>query len=189
LIMAFSGCRAITPPVTYYTLSPIRPDQAAIAGADAESPLTIGIYSVELPGYFNRAQMVRRIGLNQLEISSLHRWADYPDQLVQHLLAENLQTLLPHARVVNAPWVVSLKPDMTVSFQFFDLVGGTDNRVELRAAWTIVPKDASSPTTTRRTTLSELMTDSGFDELAAAHSRVLAALCRQVAESMTASQD
>ncbi len=189
LIVIFSGCRSITPPVTYYTLSVIGPDQEATGGADAQPAMTIGIRPVELPGYINRTQMVRRIGPNQLKIESFHRWADYPDRLVQQLLGENLQTLLPHARVVNAPWAVRFNPDVIVSFQFLELIGTIDKKVLLSAVWTITPNAGSSAPPSQRTTLSESINGNGFEGLAAAHSRALTALCRQVAESIHAFQD
>ncbi|MBC2711812.1 MAG: membrane integrity-associated transporter subunit PqiC [Desulfosarcina sp.] len=187
LIAAFSGCRSMTPPVTYYTLSSI-PGQMAESETDASGVITIGIRPVELPGYINRTQMVTRSGPHQLEISSLHRWADYPDRMVQKVLGENLQALMPHARVVNATWPVGLKPDVTVSFQFLELIGISDKKMLLNAVWTVAHGDSLSVVQSHRTILSEPMPSSGFDDLAAAHSRVLEALCRAVAETLTAFQ-
>lgn len=183
LITAFSGCRSFTPPVSYYTLSSIS-GQASEADASGNLDITIGIRPVELPGYIDRTQMVIRTKPHQLEISSLHRWADYPDRLVQQILGENLQALMPHARVVNVPWPVGLKPDVTVSFHFLELIGTADKKMLLGAVWTIAGAAPQSVVQTHRMTLAEPMSGKGFDDLAAAHSQVLEALCREVAKGL-----
>lgn len=187
LITAFLGCRSMTPPVTYYTLSSIS-GQTAAADAHGDLVLTIGIRPVELPGYINRTQMVTRKGPHQLSIASLHRWADYPDRLVQQLLEENLQTLLPRARVVNSPWPVGLKPDVTISFRFLELIGSADKKMLLSAVWDIAGGASLGEVQSHRLALAEPLPGSGFDDLAAAHSRVLEALCLKVAATLAASQ-
>ncbi len=186
LITAFSGCRSITPPVTYYTLSSIT-GQMAEMEAGGNNNITIGILPVELPGYINRTQMVTRTGPHQLAISSLHRWADYPDRLVQQALGENLQALMPHARVASAPWPVGMKPDVTVSFQFLEMIGTSDREMRLNAVWTTAKERSLSMVVPHQTILAEPMSGLGFDELVAAHSRVLEALCREVAEVLNRS--
>lgn len=185
LVTVFAGCRTMAPPVTYYTLSPIA-ELSADTGAEDNPATIVGIRSVDLPGYVNRIQMVTRSGPNQLEISSLHRWADYPDRLVQQMLGENLQVLMPETRVVNAPWSMGLRPDVTVAFAFLDLIGTEDNQVLLSAVWTLSAADPKVAARPHRLNLSEPITGEGFDELAAAHSRVLADLARKVADSLNA---
>jgi uncharacterized lipoprotein YmbA len=96
MIGVLSGCRSLTPPVTFYTLSSI-PVAAIESDGDGKVTVTIGIQPPELPGTINRTQMVKRAGAHQLVISSLHRWADFPDGLVQQVLGENLQVLIPEA--------------------------------------------------------------------------------------------
>lgn len=181
LITAFSGCRSLTQPVTYYTLSPISGQAADTGGAGA---VTIGVRTVELPGYINRTEMVTRSGPHRLEVSSLHRWADYPDRLVQQVLGENLQALLPGASVVNSPWPVGLKPDITLFFQFKELMATGDGKMLLRAVWTVRKGDPPFTAQSHRAVLTESVPGPGFDQLAAAHSRVLESLCRMVAESL-----
>lgn len=180
----FSGCRSMTPSVTYYTIDPMV-DATAQTTAETDPAAIIGIRPVELPGTINRTQMVIRSAPHQLAISSLHRWADYPDQLVQQTIGENLQTLMPDSRVVSAPWPMGLKPDITVSFKFNELIGTADNGVLLGVVWTITVADPKTPLS-YRVNLTEPMKSKGYDELAAAHSRVLAVLCRRVADALKA---
>ena len=184
MMTAFSGCRSMTPPVTYYTVNPIV-GTAAQTEAATTPAVIIGIRPVDLPGMINRIQMVTRSGEHQLSISSLHRWADYPSQLIQQTIGENLQTLMPDARVVSAPWPMGLKPDVTVTIKFYELIGTADNQVLLSAIWTITTADPSFMDA-HRLNLTEPMMGKGYDELAAAHSRVLAAFCRKMADSLNA---
>lgn len=183
LILVFSGCRSITPSVSYYILnSPADPSPLPV-DADDNLTKTVGINPIELPGYLNRAQMVKRIGPNQLEVASRHRWADYPDRMIQRVLGDNLQILMADTRVYSAPWPAGLKPDVTVDVTFLELIGTTDKKMLLNAVWTITGNGDPSPI--HWTTLSETIAGAGFDDLAAAYSRVLEALCREVADTLT----
>ena len=179
LVVGIAGCRSVTPSVDYYVFRPL--DPGAPAAVIAPGARTVGVHPVELPESINRIQMVRRSGPNSLEIAAFHRWADYPDRLVQQVLEDNLQVLAPHVRVVPHPWPAGLKPDVTVTFQFRELIATADREMRLTAVWSVVAADDPAAGTFRRTTLSELVPGSGFDDLAAAHNSVLAALCRQVA--------
>ena len=183
LTLALPGCRSITPGVTHYTLSPIRAQ--TVEGVAASDPMVaIGLLAVELPRYVNRLQMVIRTGPHQLEIASWHRWADYPDRLVQAILVENLQMLLPHTRIAPMPWPIGPNPDLSLSFQFVEWVATADGEVRLSAVWTLFGADRHSIVRSDRVTLIEPLAGTGFEELAAAHSRALETLCRQVAQGL-----
>lgn len=184
IIMVFCGCRSMAPPVTYYTLDPMAQPAAETITAN-DHKLIVGIRPVNLPGTIDRIQMVTRSGPHQLAISSFHRWADYPNQLVQQVIGENLQSLMPDIRVVSAPWPMGLKPDLTVSIKFYELIGTADKAVQLSALWTISAADPSSADL-HRLNLAEPLMGKGYDELAAAHSRVLEKFCRKMADSLEA---
>ena len=181
VVAGIVGCRSVTPPVNYYILEPIHTDTVLSTATDASTIRTVAVHPVELPDAINRNQMARRSGSNKLEISAFHRWADYLDRLVQQVVEDNLQILAPHIRVVHHPWPAGMKPDVTVHFQFRELIGTTDKTMRLTAVWSVRSNENSTAGQFRRTTLSEPIPGSGFDALAAAHSSVLAALCREVA--------
>lgn len=184
LIAFFSGCRSMTPAVNYYFLTPLSAGPFASVNSDGIRDMRVGILPIELPGYINRAQMVKRIGVNRMAVSSLNRWADYPDRMIQRVIGENLQLLLAEARIYSAPWPVGLQPDIVVDFSFFELIGTDDKKIRLSVVWTIRAKDDPAAVLSRRTSLSEKMPGSGFEDLAAAHSQVLTTLCRDVAHAL-----
>jgi len=182
LIIVLFGCRSITPSVSYYILNPLTEASISPVAADGHLSRTVGVSPIELPGYLKRVQMVKLTGPNQLEVSSHHRWADFPDRMIQQVIGDNLQMLMTKARVHSAPWPAGLKPDVTVDVTLLELIGTTDKTMLLSAAWTITRNGEVSPS--HRTSLSEPITGVGFDELAAAHSRVLETLCRKIADTL-----
>lgn len=182
LAMGVCGCQSVAPPVTYYILTPIAEPVAETAATRTRGAI-IGVRPVTLPGTIDRTQMVTRSGPHQMAVSSLHRWADYPGQLVQQTIGENLQALMPDARVVSAPWPMGLKPDVTVTVTFNELIGTADRQVLLSAIWTVADQEPAS-TDSYRLSLKEPITDKGYDGLVSAHSRALAALCREIADSL-----
>ena len=182
LMAILVGCRMASPPANFYVLQPLEREHVTRSITDDRNMSTIGVQQVELPGYLNRVQMVKRTGPNQLDVSSRHRWADYPDRMIQRVLGDNLQILMADARVYSAPWPAGFKPDVTVDVTFLELIGTTDKKMLLSATWTIIGNGDPSPP--HRTSLSETISGAGFDDLAAAHSRALESLSRDVAESL-----
>jgi hypothetical protein len=185
-VIVFSGCRSITPPVNYYILNPLTATPASSMAVEGKRHMRVGIRPIVLPGYINRAHMVRRTGQNQLEVSSLNRWADHPDRMIQRVIGENLQLLLDDARVFSASWPMGLKPDVVVDLAFLELIGTKDKRMLLSAVWAITGKGDLSVARSHRTTYSEKIPGTGFDDLAAAHNRALEALCREIADTLNA---
>ena len=186
LMIGFSGCRSLTPSVTYYVMHAMDSGAPVSANADGAVNVTIGIRTVELPGVINRTQMVKRTSSNQLEIASFYRWADYPDRMVKRVLNENLQRIMADARVFSAPWTTGITPDVMLDFAFLELIGTTDGTMLLSTVWTQTTSGDPSTAQFHRTSLSAAINGSGFDDLADAHNRVLEALCREVAKSLDA---
>ena len=183
LLALISGCRSITPAVTYYTMHPIAGD-ASIMDSDLVNATRVGIRPVELPGIVSRVQMVRQVDANRMEISAFNRWADHPDRLVQGVLEQDLTLLLPDAQVIGSPWPVGFQPDVIVSIQIIQLIGKADKTVRLDVDWTVSFNDQKSSPEAYRRTFIEPMPGSGYDDLAAAHGRVLETFCREVADTL-----
>lgn len=150
---------------------------------DSQHCLFVGIRPVELPGAINRVQMVTRSGQHQLGVSDRHRWVDYPNHLVQQTLMENIQALMPGAHVVGAPWPPGFKPSVTVTVKFQELIGTINEEVTLNARWIIA---GSNPATFHRLHFIESVEGRGYDALVNAYNRALAALSREMADSLKA---
>jgi uncharacterized lipoprotein YmbA len=187
LSMVF-GCRSVTPSVDHYVLNSMAAGERPSETVGGPRSRIVAVGPIQLPSYVNRLQMVMRNGTNELEIFEFHRWADYPDRLVPQVLEDNLQVLLPQARVVGQPFPAGLRPDVTVSVRFGEWIGTADKKMRLWATWTV--RSDGEPATERswQTRISEPISGSGFKALAAAHSRALEKLCREVALTLNGSK-
>ncbi len=180
-MIVLSGCRSAVPPALY-TLSPIlQPADETVSGS--ERGKIVGILPVVLPGTIDRIAMVSRNGTHRLTVSGHHRWANYPDQLIQQVLETNVQALLPGARVISAPWPLGVKPGVTVTVQFYELIGTVNDKVTLNVRWIVAGNDPAATAFHRLRTV-EPVSGRGYDEFVNAYNRLLATLCRDMADSL-----
>ena len=181
--ISLAGCRSAVSPA-FYTLNPILQSSGEIP-MDGEHGTIVGIQPVELPGAIDRVQMVTRSGQHQLEVSDKHRWVDYPNHLIQQTLVENIQALMPGTDVVGAPWPIGFKPGITVTVKFQELIGAMDEEVTLNALWIVSGADPDTATF-HRLHFTEAVEGSGYDALVNAYNQALAALSREMADSLKA---
>jgi uncharacterized lipoprotein YmbA len=184
MLVVWGGCRSVTPSVNYYVMTAVAQPAATDARSLEGGGASVGLRTVEVPGYANRLQLVRRSGANRLTIADTHRWADYPDRMVQRVIGENLQMLMATTRVYSAPWPAGLKPDRVVDISILDMIATDEPVMILTAAWTIGDGRDPSAVHSHRTTETVTPAGSGFSDLAAAHDRALARLCRAVVDSL-----
>ena len=188
LMSAVFGCRSVTPSVSHYVLNSLAVGESLSESWDEPQSRFVAVRPIQLPNVVNRIQMVMLNGSSELEISEFHRWADYPDRLVPQVLENNLQALFPRMRVVSHPLPAGLKPDVTVSIRFAELIGTADAKMRLGAFWTIRNEGKPATERSRRTNISEPIAGTGFKALAAAHGRVLEMLCREMATTLDGSR-
>ena len=86
--------------------------------------------------------------------------------------------------MVSAPWPAEFQVDVTVDVQITEMIGAAGDNVRLTADWTIHgPHGAAAA---YRRSFAEPLPGSGYDDLAAAHSRVLGTFCRAIADTLGA---
>jgi len=137
LFIGLSGCKSFRPVedlARYYVLS-------ASAAAPTEAPsnqdLRIGIAPVELPGYLQSTRIVVRTGTNEINYSEYREWAEHLDKGIQRVLASDLSTLLPSARVISSAWQSGdVKAEVYVSIQRFEL--DQSGEATLECEWRIL---------------------------------------------------
>ncbi|MBN8451410.1 MAG: membrane integrity-associated transporter subunit PqiC [Candidatus Accumulibacter sp.] len=182
LAAALSGCAS--PPSQFYTLAATaRPE----AGASPAS-YVVAVDSVGLPGTVDRPQFVVQKGPNRVAFDEFNRWAAPLATNIARTVAENLVVLLGTPQVVSGPLAPSFKPAyrVTVDIQRFESVPG--EAATFDALWQVrrVGADADAGATIGRTTLREPVQGEGFDALAAAHSRAIAGMSRDIAAAIRA---
>lgn len=149
------------------------------------SPSSIGVVvgPVSVPESLDRPQMVLNVAPNQVAIDDFNRWAGPLQSEIQRVIAENLIKLLGTPRVFQAPQSTLASPDFRVGIQVLSFESELGGAATLAVLWTVRGKETDE-VETRYTTLRESISGKGFDALAAAHSRALGKLSRDIAEAI-----
>ncbi|MGA2080012.1 MAG: PqiC family protein [Holophaga sp.] len=186
LILALAVCLGClkpgsSPPVVFHTLAPIQ----APAPPAPRSTLAVEVMPVRLPEVLLRPQMVVARG-SALELSETQRWGNPLDRDMQRVLAQNLALLLGSDAVVPSPYGerVAAAFRVDVDVQRWDARDGGE--LVLEAVWMVSPAAGGKALLVRHTSLREPVPGADADALAAAHSRVLGALSREIAEGLRA---
>ena len=180
LAAAAISCGILDPrpdPTRFYVLHAMAaaPDPAP---ADDDARASIGIGPVTLPGYLERAELVRRSAPNEVVPSRFERWAEPLAGMTARVLGENL-ALLTGANVVRYPWLSPAPTSqVVVEIARFEPVDG--KRVELFAGIRFVRFDVGT-TTEKRHEISVRLSATDADAVAATMSEALLELARRIA--------
>jgi uncharacterized lipoprotein YmbA len=129
--------------------------------------------------------MVLKDGPNQVRIDEDNRWAAPLGDAIASVVAENLATLLGTPRVTLFPDRMAGDGAYGVTIEVQQFVSEPGSAATLSAVWT-VRRGADGRTETGRTRVREPVTGSGYEALAAAHSRALAVMSREIADTLAA---
>ncbi len=179
-VLTFTACIAgcaSTPASHFYTLS-------AASGPAATSTsfnLSIAVGPVSVPAVVDRPQIVVNTGPNQVRLEEFNRWAAPLQNNIARVLADNLVLMLGTPRVT----LLSADADYraVIEVQSFESMPG--EAAVLDAVWT-VRRSKDGKVETGRTTVRETVQEKSYDALAAAHSRALARLSRDIAAAVGA---
>jgi uncharacterized lipoprotein YmbA len=176
LILA-GGCAS--PPSHFYTLS------AKTAAAVPASALSLAVGPVSVPAAVDRPEIVVSTGANQVQLDEFNRWASPLKNEISRVVAQNLVALLGTGKVTQFPETTSADAAYRVSIevQSFESVPG--EHAGLDAVWTL-RRARDDKSRTGRTSLQERVSEPGYEGLAAAHSRAIARLSRDIADGVRA---
>jgi uncharacterized lipoprotein YmbA len=139
---------------------------------------------VELPQYVNRPQIVTGESSNELQRASREQWAEPLDTNFARVLADNLSVLLGTDRVAIFPWKGPVPIDYQVVVEVTQFLGVPKGAVALVALWRVLGKDGREVLVSRQSRLSETTESGQYDALAAAMSRTVASLSREIATAI-----
>jgi hypothetical protein len=178
IVAAFAaGCSS--PPARFYTLS------ATAAPMTATSKLTIAVGPVSVPATTDRPQIVITTSANQVSIDEFNRWASPVQDNLARVVAENLVAILGTPRVTLFKETLNTDMDYRVQIEVRNFESVPGKYAALDAVWTVRRmKDGKNET--GRTTVRENVQGDGLDELAAAHSRAVARMSQDVANTVLA---
>jgi uncharacterized lipoprotein YmbA len=177
-----AGC-STPPPSRFYTLAAT----ATATAAPPPSTLVIAVGPVTVPSIVDRPEFVVSTGPNEVRLDDFNRWAAPVQDGLSRAISENLVAILGTPRVVRFPHTLAEEPDYRVAVEVrtFDSTPGTS--ATLDAVWT-VRRMKDGKTQTGRTSAREAIAESGYDALAAAHSRAAARLSQDIARATLALQ-
>jgi len=171
-----AGC-GTSPPSRFYTLS------ATATSTASPSSLFVAVGPVTVPAVVDRPEFVVSTGPNELRIDDFNRWASPLQDAFARAVAENLVAILGTPRVILFPQPLAADPEYRVAIEVrtFESVPGKSAAID--AVWTI-RRAKDGKTQTGRTSAREQVTDSGYESLAAAHSRAVARLSQDIADAI-----
>ena len=179
LVVVASGC-ASTPESRFYTLSPV-----STAPAPAPSTLSVAVGPVSVPAVVDRPQIVVSMGPNRVFLDEFNRWASPLQSNIARVVAENLSGMLGTPRVTLASQTMSADAEYRVAIVVQGFESAPGEGATLDALWT-VSRARDGRSQAGRTTAREPATEKGYDALAAAHSRAVARLSRDIGDAVRA---
>lgn len=187
--LALAGCAGVADTTRYYMLSPT-PTATPVSARPAGSSAGVGIGPVMIPRYLDRAQIVTRGASDEVEISEYRRWAEPLESGIAQVLADNLAAQLGSERVAVFPWRgAAARPlDYRVVVVVLRFDGSPGRQVTLDARWHVLAKDGTE-LVLKRSTLSERITDDGYQPLVLGMNRLLAILAREIASEILSRAD
>jgi len=182
------GCVA-SKPSKFYMLQALSTTGLDTVAATAEQGLAIGVGPVAFPDYLDRPQIVTRTGQNELQRAEFDRWAGPLDDNFTQVLADNLSTLLATDRVALFPWPKSTPIDYQVAVEVTQFDGAPGGMALLTARWTLRSGDGQKTLAMRKSSISESVGGADYAALAAAQSRAVSRLSREVAAAIQSLAD
>jgi uncharacterized lipoprotein YmbA len=161
----------------YYLLSAAGP-------APSGGGMGIGVGPVTVAEYLDRSNIVFQSGPQKLEISDRHHWAGDMRKSVASVMASNLGRELRTGNVRTYPWDRDDELRFQVSIDIRQFHGTADGHALLEAGWRVYRLPGSELVATRSGTYREPQRNDGFEGLAAAQSRALQRLARDIARGM-----
>jgi uncharacterized lipoprotein YmbA len=172
-----AGCSR-SPRVAFYMLN-----ATAAPETVSQTLESVVIGPVTLPELLDRPQFVVAVDVNRVDILEMQRWAAPLRSEIPRIIAEDLATLLKPTQVSAYPQNSGLDAVYRVQVDIQKLVMTEGKGVALDALWTIRRSDGGS-VKSGRSVASEPSKSSGYEALAAAQSRALAVVSRDLARAL-----
>ena len=177
------GCVA-SKPSKFYMLQALSTAGLEPQATSADKGIAVGVGPVAFPDYLDRPQIVTRTGQNELRLAEFDRWAGPLDENFAQVLADNLSTLLATDRVALFPWPKSTPIDYQVAVEVTQFDGAPGGMALLTARWTLRSGDGQNTLAMRKSSISESVGGADYAALAAAQSRAVSRLSREVAAAI-----
>ena len=182
ITLLLCGCLGRSPQTKFYLLYP-SPSLDATEVVTTEEDLIIGVGPVELSEYLDRPQIVTQTSESELRVDQFNQWAEPLEVNIARVLARNLSTLLNTEKLFIFPWSASTQIDYQTRLTIIDFKGTPDNKVLLRAHYTIFD-GSRNPLVMNLVNIIQPISDKGYEGLVASLSKVLDELGSKIAQAI-----
>jgi uncharacterized lipoprotein YmbA len=146
--------------------------------------MSVGVGPVSLASYLDRANLVYQEGGNRMAVAESHRWAGDIEENIARVTATNLGRRLGTGNIRTYPWGSDSELRYQVSLDIRQLHGTANGEAVLDAAWRVYSLPDRRMIVSKSWSGSEPMQKDGYDEMAAAQSRLLGQLASQIAATL-----
>lgn len=161
----------------FYTQSPV-----AAEAISTEYKAFVGVNKIQLPKYIDRPQIVtQQKDSAQVTISEYNRWIEYPSLLATRVLIEDLNNLLPTAKI-KMNLLKGEQFDKLISVEITDITAVLGNKAELIAWYTI--KNDSGKVLAQQKFESTVQIGKTYDDVSKGYSQLLAQLSQKIAQEL-----
>lgn len=163
-------------------------DQYYLLTASGPAPtgggMGIGVGPVVVAEYLDRSNLVFQTGTQRLEVADGHYWAGDLRKSVASAMASNLGRELKTGNVRTYPWERDDELRYQVTLDIRQFHGTADGYALLEASWRVYSLPGGRLVSSRSGTFREPQNRDGFEELAAAQSRALQQMAREIARGI-----
>ena len=180
LALFVAGCGK-SAPTRFYSLTAIPAAVEGVGGTTAKTGAcpSLGIGPVEFPAYLDRTQIVTTGAGTAMQLAEFDQWIEPVRNNFERILMENLSVIGCAGPLVSFPWPSGMRPERQAAIQVRRFDGTLGGQAVLRADWSIL--DAGGEVLLWRTTAaSEQTAGPDYAALAAAQSRLVETLARDV---------
>lgn len=185
-MLALWGCSILgsSPKTHFYTLNAVTAPNESNITMRLAHPVTVA--AVHIPPSLDRTAMVVHTDANSVKISGIDRWTGPLGPMARRVLSEDLAAYLSRASVImpGAPAPAETRRIVVTVVRFGPAAGGD---VVLDANWSVIGAADGALILRRDVQFREHRVAEGGDAIAAAMSRLLARLAKQMASVLTAS--
>ncbi len=187
-VVLTAGCTGTSQPSRFYLLSAMPEADAKSYEMADEKGVAIGVGPVTVSQILDRPQIIRRESENKLALSEFDRWAEPVQANVSRVLALNLAHLLSTQQISTHPWPRTWPLDYQVLVYVWRFDSDENGRVVLRAHWIVQDKTGKHIIAQRMADISEKVPAGDYEAIAAAQSKALAELSRDIAKAIPRKQ-
>ena len=171
-------------PTRFYVLSSSDALQVDEAWDDRPGSIDVGVGPFTMPGYLDRPQFVRRVGPNEVRPVEAARWAETLGEGFERVLAEDLDALLPMARVHAHPWRSSTQAQWIISGYVTKFETDASGEALLDVTWRVLGPDREPTRVGARSVVRVPGTGQSVDAEVAAMSDVLNRFAVMLADTL-----